>query len=116
MDRLDILFAAARRAEPDPSPDLMARIIEDALKVQADSASPGKVTHRRGWTAHLRDAIGGWPAISTLAAASVAGVWIGASPPQTIDMITASLRDSPAQTLWIDVEPVLEMGLGEDLM
>lgn len=63
----------------------MARVLADAEAVQAgfDSAAvPDRQPARRpGLLAQLGAALGGWPAVAGLAAASVCGLWIGISPP-----------------------------------
>ncbi len=74
---LDDLFAAARRAA-EPSAAFLARIEAEALALQPQRASspvrPG------AWGAILQ-AIGGWRGAGGLAAAALAGLWIGVSDP-----------------------------------
>lgn len=86
---LDDMFAQARQVEPAPSDALMARIVADAATVQT---VPQPVAQPKPsiWT-QISDAIGGWPALSGLAAATVAGVWIGVAPPSSVEEFTASL-------------------------
>lgn len=80
---LDDVFRAARDAPMEPSPELLARVLADAEAVGAalrpvrNQAGPPRADR-------LRDvfrALGGWPAMTGLAAATVAGIWIGLSPP-----------------------------------
>jgi hypothetical protein len=75
-DELDRLFAAARRASPRPSADLMGRIAVDAERHLPGSA------WRRLWAA-----VGGWPAAAGFAAAALAGVWIGAARPEPVEAV-----------------------------
>jgi len=89
-DMIDDLLAQARGADPAPSDALMARVLADAAAVQAASAQPEPVPVQSLWDRAM-DAIGGWPALSGLAAATVAGVWIGVAPPATVSDFTAAL-------------------------
>jgi len=89
-DMLDDLFAQARSIDAKPSHAFLARVLADADGVQAamrpkQAAVPGGL-----WTRML-DALGGWPAVSGLAAATIAGVWIGVAPPSSMQDLTASL-------------------------
>lgn len=79
-ERLEALFSQARSAPEEPDAALMARVLEDALAVQAARPVPAaeRVVARRGWG--LWAALGGWPAMGGLATAVVAGLWIGVSP------------------------------------
>ncbi len=86
---LDDLFAQARATAPAPSDDLMARVLADA-----DAMLPGQpaaVAPQMGLWARLLDMIGGWPSVSGLAAATVAGVWVGVAPPSTVEDLTATM-------------------------
>lgn len=83
---LDDLFATARVQAPQPSFDLMDRVLSDALSVQelaeADTPVP-QVKSEPFWRAALA-ALGGWPAMAGLATACVGGVWIGINPPDLV--------------------------------
>lgn len=82
---LDDLFAAARDARPAMPDHLTAAILQDAARQQAGSRPPaGQAKRRSGRWAVLGQlivAIGGWPAMGGLVAASAAGMWIGLAPP-----------------------------------
>lgn len=73
-------------ATPLPSSDLMARVLADASAAQAGFDAPMRAATPRGVSVwgQIAAALGGWRAISGLATATVAGVWIGVSPPQGI--------------------------------
>ncbi len=88
-DMLDDLFATARAAAPAPSDDLMARVLADAAAVQPQPATTTAAVP--GLWSRMLDAIGGWPAVSGLAAATVAGIWVGVAPPSSVEDMTASL-------------------------
>ncbi|MBU2992692.1 hypothetical protein Q4555_04210 [Octadecabacter sp. 1_MG-2023] len=101
---LNEAFAQMRVADPVPSEDLMNRIMLDADMVLADDATAPQRS-KPGFGAMLLDVIGGWPTFSGLAAATVAGVWIGAVQP-------AALTDFSTE-LWGDTieVPLLESDL-----
>ncbi len=89
---LDQLFAQARERDAVPSDALMARIAADAV---ANLAVPARAPARRGgFIATLVGILGGWPAVSGLAAATVAGIWIGFAPPQSLDSFAGDLLGS----------------------
>lgn len=86
-DQLDDLFATARRDAPPMSDNLMAAILQNASDVQLERdqesavlSPPSEAGVVRLWR-QFSAAIGGWPALGGLAAASVAGLWIGLAPP-----------------------------------
>ncbi|KQI72409.1 hypothetical protein AN191_08180 [Loktanella sp. 5RATIMAR09] len=88
-DMLDDLLAQARGASPLPSDALMARVIADADAAQPRaSAMP---VARPGVIARMLDTIGGWPAVSGLAMATVAGIWVGVAPPASVQDVTAAM-------------------------
>lgn len=88
---LEAHFAAARRVDAGMPLALEARMLADAARVQAQQVPvmrPAAETPRRGIAGaalglvqQFMRALGGWPALGGLAAASAAGVWIGVSPP-----------------------------------
>lgn len=81
LDHVEDFFAAARRAPPEPSPALLARMLEDAdarrpAAVQgAGTAGPAP----SGLLASLRAIFGGWQTAGGMVMAAAAGVWIGFS-------------------------------------
>lgn len=89
---LEDLFADAREARVTVSDDLMARVLNDAADVQRDATlqprhvSPVSVSPFD----RLMNALGGWPAVSGFAAATVAGFWIGVAPPVAFEDYAAS--------------------------
>lgn len=90
-DELDILFNAARKSAVAPSNDLMQRILADAdATMPRAHAAPQKTATKPGVFATLWSAIGGWPAAVGMAAATLAGVWIGFSQPAGLDLLTQS--------------------------
>lgn len=100
-DMLDDLFAQARAVTPTPSQALVARVLADADAAQR--AEPAPVTPQQGLLARMFDAIGGWPAVSGLAAATVAGIWVGVAPPASVeDFAATTFGDSVAIGIFAD--------------
>ena len=87
-DMLDNLFAQARAVTAVPSDDLVARVLADAGSVQPPVTPVS--ARRLGLWFRMSEAIGGWPAVSGLAAATIAGVWVGVAPPASIEDLTAT--------------------------
>lgn len=73
---LEAAFAALRADAPRPSAALMARVLADA-----EAAAPRHAPPAARRAALIWRALGGLPAAAGLAAATLAGVWIGADPP-----------------------------------
>jgi hypothetical protein len=78
---LDALLDEARSLRAEPGPDLMARILADAAAHQPGRVAPVLAAPARlSWLALL----GGWPALGSLAASALAGLWIGLAPPTAL--------------------------------
>ena len=92
----------ARAAEPDAA--LLARIMADADREQAAHMAPPPRPSRSGLLAGLVNALGGWPAMAGLATAAVAGVWIGAAPPDGLTAVAQQMMGGDTATLMIDVD------------
>lgn len=89
---VDALFDAARKdaGTPEPSTDFMARLLDDAdaaMPALQPRNQPLSPPARWEW---LRE-LGGWPTLSGFATAAVAGVWIGAAPPDALQSWTDSV-------------------------
>ena len=109
---LDDLFAQVRQADVQPSDDLYARVMADAFAQVAPS--PQVAAHRKpGLWDRIKDAVGGWPAMSGLAAATLAGVWIGVAPPTSVETLTAPLFGEAVSVSLIGSD--LDFGLGDAL-
>ncbi len=84
---LESLFASARINPPEPTPALLDRVLSDSLRLQPlprrFDAGRSPNARRNGWRG-LLDGLGGWPAVSGLATATVVGIWIGYNPPTTL--------------------------------
>lgn len=83
---LDALFAQAKADAVVPDA-LVARIVADAAEV----AMPEVIIEQGpGLWARMMDAVGGWPALSGLATATIAGVYIGFSDPTMLETVGLS--------------------------
>ena len=92
---LDALFAAARAAEAPVPGHLLARVLADAdahMPRPAPVAAPARPAASRGWLAGVLDMLGGRGAVAGLAAAGLAGVWIGFVQP--VDLGRVGLQSS----------------------
>ena len=99
---LDDLFQAARQDTRPASatPELLARVLADAEKHQLEAPALAPVRGQsRGRWAQFLSAIGGWPSLTGLAAATVAGVWIGFAAGSTmLPYGAAALSDEGAES------------------
>ncbi|WP_343079706.1 dihydroorotate dehydrogenase [Ostreiculturibacter nitratireducens] len=107
---LEDIFAAARREAPEPSPALMARILADAEAVQAADTAQRAATIRRnsrrpGLFASAITALGGWGAVGGLAAATLAGVWIGFTGMGALGSTAAGLWGAAESAATVDLIP-----------
>lgn len=84
---LDDLFGQARAARPEPSADLMARILVDAEQHQPVAHVRSPTVGRGFWQAALA-MIGGGGALAGLSTATLAGLWIGFAQPAPVSMLT----------------------------
>ena len=82
-DFLDALFDEAKSQTAEPSDALMSRVLADAAHFQPQAA-PVERQKQSLW-ARLFNDLGGWPALSGVAAAGVAGLWFGLAPPDAFD-------------------------------
>ncbi len=106
-DMLDDLFAAARSdSRAAPSPDLLARVLSEAESLQV--ADPARVVspQRRSLWAAVIAAVGGWPALSGVAMAGAAGVWIGVASGTSLmeDTLGLDIFGETAQSYLSDLD------------
>lgn len=118
---LGAFFAAAKVRTPEPGTALFARVMADAEAVQAGFAlapvatSPALGSTVRARLAVIWQALGGWPSVAGLSAATVAGLWIGIAPPAALGTVAPILKGGAA-TFVIDAEPVTAFLLPEEAM
>lgn len=100
---LDAAFAQMRVQDVAPRDDLLDRIMLDADAVLADRAvTPASNSSKTGFGAMLLDLIGGWPSLGGLAAATVAGLWIGVVQPTALTDFSAGLLGSTIEVPLLD--------------
>jgi hypothetical protein len=108
---LERFFAAARGQAPDPSPGLLARVLEDAQAVQAaQQADRSAPAPRRPRWRQAVDLLGGWPAMAGLATAGVAGLWLGLNPPAALTVLPLA-GFGASDTVLLDVLPAAGLDL-----
>jgi len=100
-------FEAARAQAPEPSPDLLARVLADAEAAQAQPVARRPVPRSGLWT-RIAQGLGGWPGLTGLGAAALAGLWIGLAMPATLPGIT----EGPVDYV-VDIAPDMALGTGE---
>ncbi|MBD3788000.1 MAG: dihydroorotate dehydrogenase [Sphingomonadales bacterium] len=96
---LEDLFAAARRAGPEPSGAWLARVMEAAEAEQAacrgvDRARVQPAADGGGLWALVMGVFGGWGALGGMLTATVAGIWIGFAGADRLDLVTGRLLGS----------------------
>ncbi len=79
---LNELFDAARADTPEPSSDMMARILADAGHVLEDAALAAKRLEaaRRPRRGDIFEMVGGWLGLGGLSGAAALGLLLGLSP------------------------------------
>ncbi|SIT12333.1 hypothetical protein SAMN05421759_11813 [Roseivivax lentus] len=95
-DPLERYFEAGRNAPERPDPAFLARLAEQAAGMAADHRNREARPLRGTALGQIREALGGWPALSGLAAAGLAGLWIGIAGPGPIA--------DPLAVLWTGAE------------
>ncbi len=102
-DELESLFSDAQKSQPV----IVSDVFLDRVMVQAQAelavAPPIVSKSNISWLGLVRDAIGGWPAIGSLATAAVVGVWIGISPPSSLDGVVSLFgADTESFEFWTE--------------
>ncbi|KPP93637.1 MAG: hypothetical protein HLUCCA08_05530 [Rhodobacteraceae bacterium HLUCCA08] len=91
---LERLFAAARADAPVASDAFLAQVMADAAAMVPPAPVPAP--RRRGPLAGFVSALaGGWAGLGGLAAATVAGLWIGMAAPDVLHRIAPGLYGDP---------------------
>ncbi|NSY40039.1 hypothetical protein [Leisingera sp. ANG59] len=116
LQELEDLFAAARSGRPAVPEHLNAAILADAARVQPgyQPAAPAQAARQPLWR-QLTEALGGWPALGGLAAASAAGLWIGLAPPSFVPDPVALAGYEDSSTVFADGSYDMALMLSEDL-
>lgn len=102
---LELWFSASRKHTHDPSDDLLARVLADAAMLQPEA--PGIVTTapepapRVSLWAQFTNAIGGWSGLAGLGTATVAGLWIGLSAPNTLVTLSSAMTSGEYEPTYL---------------
>jgi len=98
---LDTLLAGLRAADAPPSTALQARVLADAVAVQATApARPAMRPARRTAFRTLAEIFGGGGALAGMSLAAMAGLFIGVAQPAPVASLTeALLAEEPLDTL-----------------
>jgi len=108
-DMLEDILAQARGLTAAPSDDLMARVLAEADAVQPDPSTVS--APQTGFWARMMDAIGGWPAVSGLAAATIAGIWIGIAPPSSVQDLAATMAGDEVSISLFSTDLMFDTGV-----
>lgn len=73
---LEAFFAADRVVTPELKPEVLERIVSDAL-AQQSAPSLAVPMPSNSWISRMSEAFGGWPAASALTACTIVGVYLG---------------------------------------
>ena len=112
---LDDLFADAQTFGPGVSSVLFQRIVGDADAVldQMNVDQEQSASRQPAVLQSLLGIIGGWPAMAGLATATMAGIWIGFSPPTALDSVAGGYLSSATYYDLGDFMPSVVGSLGE---
>ncbi len=93
-DLLDGWFQTARANTPGLPAELTARIAADAA---------AHLPRQHAGLSALIAALGGWRPLAGMAAAGVAGMWIGAFPPDAVSDLTGALLGESVEVDFSDL-------------
>jgi hypothetical protein len=107
MDDLDQLLTTASQQRDLPSAALVARIVQDADRVQPQPAArfsaPPAAAPRLGWFAVLADWFGGGVPLAGISAAALVGLYLGVAQPTPVlalaDLVTGQTSMERLQVL-----------------
>lgn len=112
---LETHFEAARRHRAEPSDALLARVLADAQTVQDELSVPAPASRarQRGAPMNVFRILGGWPALTGLGTAAMAGVWLGVYPPEGLAATAQSVIGGDQAVYLIDLAPEMAFDLDE---
>lgn len=111
--QLENLFETARKTSPTLSASLTARILADAEAVQEAairSTDSRKTPKHPSFWQRMIAGLWGWPGLTGLASAAVAGLWIGVSQPAVVGAF------ADAYFYGVEDEAGVEMGLAFEVL
>ena len=106
-EALDALFADIRSEAQTPADGFMARIMADAASAMPKPEAPVAVAPSGGWGVGLWAALGGWTGTGGLAAAAVAGLWIGIAPPDIMSGVSTLIWGETQSVSLFAVDDIL---------
>ncbi len=112
MDDLDDLFAGASRALVPPSDALMARVLADAVALQARPVVAVAVVPRAGWLAGLAALFGGAGSLVGVGSAAVVGLFFGFVQPDGLGAVADMWAMGSVDQ--VDLMPQLDVLLAEE--
>ncbi|SEW25401.1 hypothetical protein SAMN04488515_1857 [Cognatiyoonia koreensis] len=104
-DFLEDIFATARIDDPVPSADLRARVLANAVVAR----TPERRSTGQLWPGFLA-LLGGWPALGGVAAAGVAGLWVGLAPPAAVESLAADVFGTTTSVSFLSGFDAFETG------
>lgn len=114
-DPLDDLLAFAAKHPPSASPELMERVVADALAQQPQPRSRPQTragaVPRPGLMARLTARLGGAAALAGVTSAALCGVALGYLDPTTLDLL--ALGQATEQTEAVDLFPSVDFLMTE---
>jgi hypothetical protein len=105
FDDLDNLFAAASAQRAEPSPQLIARILQDADHEQPRSRAlvTAPVAPPKGWFQTMADWFGGGVSLAGMSAAALTGLYLGVAQPTAVlalaDLVTGQITMDSLEVL-----------------
>lgn len=103
-------FAAGLQHPVAASPELLARVLADGLSLQPEKVlGPVRKPDRKAWLGGWRwqfASLGGWGAVTGLVSASIAGLWLGISPPGQMAPITDSVLGIASSSTGTEVDQI----------
>lgn len=92
-DDVDQMLAMAQHHTEDPTPEFLTQISNQAVTALSGTANARPPVS--GWIL-LREALGGWGGVGGVITATLAGVWIGFSPPTALPDLAGMITGQEA--------------------
>lgn len=106
-ERVDRLLAQVRAADARPDADFLARMV--ALAEAAQPQAPPLPRPAPSPTGRGLFALFGWPALGGMVAATVAGFWLGVTPPDGLSAWAAEVAGQVVDIGFYGEEDVLAL-------
>ena len=106
-DDLAEAFTSLRAMTPPPSPGLLDRVLDDALREQSRPRPVAERPRTGGVWAALVAPFGGMPAVAGLCAAAILGVGVGYADPTAASYLRIGTADDGTESL--DLMPTMNL-------